>query len=68
MRGSETENQVMDASEGTTWQTGRNTQDRQNPKAQSNKVNKTWAPFSTKTLPDFQAKIDFSKLQKKEEN
>ena len=43
MRGSETENQVMDASEGTTWQTGRNTQDRQNPKAQSNKVNKTWA-------------------------
>ena len=68
IRGSETENQVMDASEGTTWQTGRNTQDMQNPKAQSNKVNKTWAPFSTKTLPDFQARIDFSKLQRKEEN
>lgn len=61
-------NQIMDASEGDTWQTGRNAQARQTPRAAADKINKTYTPFSTKTKPDFQARIDFSKLQKKERN
>ena len=65
---SESNPQIMDASEGDTWQTLRNKQDRQIPKALSDKINKTWAPFSTRTSPDYQAKIDFTKLTKKEEN
>ena len=65
-QGQEIENQIVDASAEETWQTGRNRQgDRQNPKALPDKVNKTWAPFSTKTSPDIQGKIDFSKLQLK---
>ena len=66
-QGLEVENQIVDASEEETWQTGRNRQgDRQNPKALTHKINKTWAPFSTKTNPYAQAKIDFSKLEQKE--
>jgi len=54
-------------SEGETWQTGRNKQgDRQNPKALPDKINKTWAPFSTNSSPEIQGRIDFSKLEQKE--
>ena len=62
----EIENQIVDATYKGSWQAGRNQQgDRQNPKALPDKINKTWAPFSTKTSPDVQAKIDFDKLQSK---
>ena len=65
-QGDEVENQIVDATYKGSWQAGRNQQgDRQNPKALPDKVNKTWAPFSTKTSPDIQGKIDFSKLQLK---
>lgn len=62
----ETENQIMDASEGSSWQSGRNSQSKQNPKAEENAINKTWAPFSTNSKPDLQGAIDFSKLKRKE--
>lgn len=29
------------------------------PKAKENAINKTWAPFSTKSNPDLQGAIDF---------
>ena len=63
----ETENQIVDASSlGTTWQETRNLSKKQNQKAEAGKVNITWAPFSSNSVPDFQAKIDFTKLQLKE--
>ena len=67
-RGSETENQIMDASYGSTWQEGRNKSDRQDVKAESNKINKTYAPFSTKTAPVKQGYVDFTKLKRKQKN
>ncbi|MGN1043702.1 MAG: hypothetical protein ACI4PR_02735, partial [Acutalibacteraceae bacterium] len=65
--GNETENQIMDASYGSTWQNGRNKSNRQDIKAEPNKINKTYAPFSTKTVPVKQGYIDFSKLKRKQE-
>ncbi|MEL3910167.1 MAG: RHS repeat-associated core domain-containing protein, partial [Treponema sp.] len=66
-QGDEVENQIVDATYKGSWQAGRNKQgDRQSPKALPDKVNKTWAPFSTKTSPDIQGKIDFTKLEHKE--
>ena len=67
-QGVETENQIMDASEGDTWQSLRNPQSKQNPKAAADRINKTWAPFSTRTKPDYQATIDFNKLKRKEDD
>ena len=67
-RGTESENQIMDASFGLTWQTGRNKSNRQDVKAEGNKVNKTYSPFSTKTSPEKQGYIDFTKLKRKQEN
>lgn len=62
---SETSNQIVDASEGDTWQAGRNLDPNQNPKAEADKINKTWAPFSTKTTPAKQGYIDFTIMEKK---
>ncbi|MCR4955043.1 MAG: hypothetical protein K6A43_13335 [Treponema sp.] len=59
--------QIIDASEGDTWQSIRNNNSKQLNKAQKNKVNQTWAPFSTKTSPDIQAYLDFSKFDKEVE-
>ncbi|MGN1043701.1 MAG: hypothetical protein ACI4PR_02730, partial [Acutalibacteraceae bacterium] len=56
--------QIIDASEGDTWQTIRNNNEKQVKKAKKNTVNQTWAPFSTKTKPDIQAYLDFSKFNK----
>lgn len=61
---SETDPQIIDASEGDTWQTNRNKNEKQLVKAKKNTVNQTWAPFSTKTKPDIQAYLDFSKFNK----
>lgn len=60
----ENESQIIDASEGDTWQTNRNKNEKQLVKAKKNTVNQTWAPFSTKTKPDIQAYLDFSKFNK----
>ena len=56
--------QIIDASEGDTWQTIRNNNEKQVKKAKKNTVNQTWAPFSTKNKPDIQAYLDFSKFNK----
>lgn len=47
-----------------TWQTNRNKNEKQLVKAKKNTVNQTWAPFSTRTKPDIQAYLDFSKFNK----
>ncbi|NLK45774.1 MAG: hypothetical protein GX297_03865, partial [Treponema sp.] len=72
IQGNETKNQVVDASsKNTTWQngkdgnSGRNANENQNPKAEPGKINKTWAPFTTEEMPDYQAYIDFTKLERK---
>ena len=63
----EVEDQIVDATYKGSWQTGRNQQgERQNPKALPDKINKTWAPFSTNSSPEIQGRIDFSKLEQKE--
>ena len=63
----EIENQIVDVTYKGSWQTGRNRQgDRQNPKALPDKINKTWAPFSTQSSPEIQGRIDSSKLEQKE--
>ena len=67
MRKDETENQIMDASYGSTWQSIRNNNEKQIIKAEANKVNQTYAPFSTKTSPVKQGYIDFTKLKRKVE-
>ena len=60
----ETEFQIIDASEGDTWQSIRNNNEKQVKKAKKDTINQTWAPFSTKTKPDIQAYLDFSKFDK----
>jgi len=69
MRGSETENQIIDASSADTgWEDGRNRQGfRQSPTAEAGKINKTWAPFSTTSTPEIQAIIDWDRLKRKDE-
>ena len=67
MRKDETENQIMDASYGSTWQSIRNNNEKQIIKAEANKVNQMYAPFSTKTSPVKQGYIDFTKLKRKVE-
>ena len=54
--------QIIDASKGDTWQTIRNKNTQQIKKAKSDTVNQTWAPFSTRMMPDLQAYLDFSKF------
>ena len=54
--------QIIDASKGDTWQTIRNKNAQQIKKAKSDTVNQTWAPFSTRMMPDLQAYLDFSKF------
>lgn len=66
MRGEEEENQIMDASYELTWQEGRNKSDRQLKKAEANKINQTYAPFSTRTAPEKQGYIDIHKLHIKQ--
>lgn len=61
----ENSNQIVDASAGNTWQSGRNKSSEQNPKAEEDKINKTWSPFSTKTTPAKQGFIDFTQMEKK---
>lgn len=59
----EEENQIMDASYELTWQEGRNKSERQLKKAEANKINQTYAPFSTRTAPEKQGYIDIHKLK-----
>lgn len=40
----------------------RNKNTQQIKKAKSDTVNQTWAPFSTRMMPDLQAYLDFSKF------
>ena len=47
-----------------TWQTNRNKNEKQIKKAKKDTINQTWAPFSTRTKPDIQAYLDFSKFNK----
>ena len=47
-----------------TWQTNRKKKEKQIKKAKKDTINQTWAPFSTRTKPDIQAYLDFSKFNK----
>ena len=62
-RGSETSEQVVDATEGS-WMTGRNSEEAQNPKAGSGRVNKTFVPYTRNAEPAAQGQIDWQALEK----
>ena len=62
-RGAETNDQVVDATEGS-WMMGRNPEAAQSPKAAAGQVNKTFVPYTRNTEPAAQAQTDWQALEK----
>ncbi|WP_168203334.1 RHS repeat-associated core domain-containing protein [Oceanispirochaeta crateris] len=60
----ETNTQVIDATEGD-WMTARNGNTNQIYPAQAGSINQTYVPYSTRTKPDIQGRINFNAIPRK---